>query len=101
MKMFRRLLLVVLSITFLSACSILDSDNDYELKSGTVVHLDFEGGFWGIVSDDNQNLDPMNLPKEYCVSGKRIWFSYKEKTDMASFHMWGTIIEIIEIKELK
>ncbi|MFA7419806.1 MAG: hypothetical protein WCZ90_08985 [Melioribacteraceae bacterium] len=101
MRMFQRLLLIVLSITFLSACSILDGDNDNELKTGTVVHLDFEGGFWGIVSDDNQNLDPLNLPKEYCVAGKRIWFSYKEKADMMSTHMWGTIIELIEVKELK
>lgn len=41
MRMFQRLLLIVLSITFLSACSILDGDNDNELKTGTVVLLDF------------------------------------------------------------
>ena len=69
--------------------------------TGTVKYISLEGGFYGIITDDGKSLDPLNLSKEYQVDGKRIQFKYIKKSNMASFHMWGIIIEIIEIKELK
>ncbi|MDP2039341.1 MAG: hypothetical protein Q8L04_18340 [Ignavibacteria bacterium] len=96
MKSLQELLVVVL-VLLLSNCV----DNNFDMTTGIVKRIELEGGFWGIVSDDNQNFDPLNLPQSYQVDGKRIKFSYKERNDLASFHMWGTIIEIIEINELK
>lgn len=69
--------------------------------NGTVKYLSIEGGFYGIVTDDKKNLNPLNLSIEYQVDGKRIQFKYVEKKEMASFHMWGMIVEISEIQELR
>ena len=38
--------------------------------------------------------DPLNLPEEYSVDGFRIGFTAIEEQDVASIHMWGTIITI-------
>ncbi len=87
-----------MAITCLGTESV---DNKSISAIGTVKYISLEGGFYGITTDDNKNLDPLNLPKEFQVDGKRISFKYVEKKDMASIHMWGTIVEIIEIRELK
>jgi len=68
---------------------------------GTVKFLDFEGGFYGIISDNGENYDPINLSKEFKVDGLRVRFDAKKQEDMASFHMWGTIIEIINIERIE
>ena len=92
----------LIAFLFLTIVIISCSSTEPELnETGTVKYISLEGGFYGIITDDGESLDPLNLSKEYQVDGKRIQFKYIEKSDMASFHMWGTIIEIIEIKELK
>jgi inhibitor of cysteine peptidase len=93
------LLIFLFGFAFLINCSSTETENNY--TKGTVKFLSFEGGFYGIVTDAKKNLDPLNLPKEFQVDGKRVMFRYIEKKDMASFHMWGIIVEILEIKELK
>ncbi|HTY15883.1 MAG TPA: hypothetical protein VMC42_09280 [Methanoregulaceae archaeon] len=65
--------------------------------TGTVTWLPMEGGFFGIVSDDGKQYDPLNLPKEYAQDGMRVRFTAKTDPDMASFHMWGTIVSIIDM----
>ena len=64
---------------------------------GQVRYVDLEGGFYGIVSASGK-YEPINLPDQFKVNKKDIWFKAKIRTDMASVHMWGKIIEIIEIK---
>jgi len=68
---------------------------------GTVKFLDFEGGFYGIISDNGENYDPINLSKEFQVDGLRVRFDARKRDNMASFHMWGTIIEIINIERIE
>ncbi|MBI3123359.1 MAG: hypothetical protein HYZ10_03055 [Ignavibacteriales bacterium] len=99
MKSYRILFFLFASVllVLLSNCV----DNNFDMTTGTVKRIELEGGFWGIVSDDNVNFDPINLSQIYQVDGKRVKFSFKERKDLSSFHMWGTIIEIIEINELK
>ncbi len=97
MKTFVKISLIQFLFFGMIHCSYTESD----YTTGTVKYIALEGGFYGIVTDDKKNLDPLNLSKEYQVDGKRIQFKYIEKKDMASFHMWGTIIEIIEISGLK
>ena len=97
--MIKNLITFLFLAAIIISCSATDPTTNYTI--GTVKHLTFEGGFYGIVTDDGKSLDPLNLSKEFQTDGKRILFKYIEKSDMASFHMWGEIIEIIEIKELK
>lgn len=69
--------------------------------TGTVKFLDFEGGFYGIIGDNGKNYDPINLGKEFQVDGLRVRFDAKKSENVASFHMWGTIIEIINIERIQ
>jgi hypothetical protein len=65
--------------------------------TGTVTWVPIEGGFFGIVSDDGKRYDPINLPAEFAQDGMRVRFTAKTDPDMASFHMWGTIVSIIDM----
>jgi hypothetical protein len=65
--------------------------------TGTVTWIPIEGGFFGIISDDGKRYDPLNLQEEYAHDGMRVGFTAKTAPDMASFHMWGTIISIIDM----
>ncbi len=92
--------LIFLILACVSCSGTESSDSQVKTAVGTVKYISLEGGFYGIVTDDSQHLDPLNLPKEFQRDGIQIYFKYVEKKDMASFHMWGTIIEITEIHEL-
>jgi hypothetical protein len=89
--------LVVIALAAWS-CNLDIGDNFIE--TGTIVHLSFEGGFYGIQGDDGRNYDPTNLPAEFRKEGMRVRFEAKELKDAASFHMWGTIVEIAHIQKL-
>jgi predicted small secreted protein len=90
------LLLVALTITALVGCG-----RGTVSGTGTVKFVDLEGGFYGIVGNNGQNYDPMNLDQTYQEDGLRVRFQAKIRQDMASIHMWGTIIEITRIEILK
>jgi hypothetical protein len=70
------------------------------LVTGTVRHIDVEGGFYGIVADDGRKLDPVNLPEDFQKDGVRVQVRVEELHDRVSTHMWGTIVRIVEIKRL-
>jgi len=97
---------VLLLIVLVSAIAIAIV---YEMKkrenvvrgTGTIVWLDFEGGFWGIVGDDGEGYDPINLGSEFQHEDLRVYFEAKIRTDLGSFHMWGKIVEILEIQKLE
>jgi hypothetical protein len=69
--------------------------------AGTVVWLNLEGGFWGIVGDDGNHYDPINLGSEFQGEGLRIYFRAKVRPDLLSSHMWGEMIEILDIQKLQ
>jgi hypothetical protein len=91
------LLLVALTITTLVGCGHRDAVSE----TGTVKYVNLEGGFYGIVGDDGQQYDPMNLDQTYQKDGLRVHFQAKIRQDIASIHMWGKIIEITKIEKLK
>jgi inhibitor of cysteine peptidase len=68
--------------------------------AGTVVYKDFEGGFYAIDADDGSAYDPVDLPREFTVDGLRVQVTARVRDDLASFHMYGRIIEIISISRL-
>lgn len=67
---------------------------------GEIIYLDFEGGFFGIVSDNNKHYDPINLSEEFQEVGLRVSVVAWECRDLGSYHMWGEIIEIRHIRIL-
>lgn len=68
--------------------------------TGTVRHIDVEGGFYGLVDDDGTKWDPVNLPKDFRKDGVRVRVRAEELKNRVSTHMWGTLIRIVEIRRL-
>ena len=89
------ILLVVLAVG-LSGCE----EEDMVVGTGEVRYVDLEGGFYGIISDDGEHYDPTNLPSEFKEGGLRISFKLKILENQIGFHMWGTIVEVLEIEKM-
>lgn len=89
---------VLVCALLVASCATDSGDNI--IGTGKVVYLSFEGGFYGIRGDDGRNYDPINLPEELRVDGLRVRFEAKEIKNQASFHMWGTIVELVHIQKL-
>lgn len=91
----------LLAVVLFGGCDILISNsNGIEYDEGTVKFIDLEGGFWGIITFKDEHYDVINLPDEFKVDGLKVKFLYKLTNDQVSVHMWGKIIEIIEISKL-
>ena len=88
-------IVIILLIVGLSGCI-----NDYVQGTGVIQYNDFEGGFYGIVGDDGEYYDPVNLPSEFEEGGLRVRFTLEILDDQASIHQWGTIVKIINIEKL-
>lgn len=73
---------------------------NYVSKTGTIKFLCFEGGFYGIVSDDGKHYDPGSLDQEFQVDGLRVEFEAETIHSMATIHMWGTPVSIIHMEKL-
>ncbi len=68
--------------------------------TGTVQYQDIEGGFWGIVGDDNENYQPLkDLPTEYLSNGCRVQADI-EPANVISFAMWGPIVNVLRIESI-
>ncbi|HJU88096.1 MAG TPA: hypothetical protein VJ672_01805 [Gemmatimonadaceae bacterium] len=90
----------------LAGCSsgTTSPDGDVIVVDGTVrgtgvVHFyNLEGGFFAIRGDDNVTYDPMEgMPESFRQDGLRVRFEGKVRDDMASIHMVGRIIELLDI----
>lgn len=65
--------------------------------TGTIVYNDFEGGFWGIKSDDGREFLPVTpLPEAAKVAGVRIKAEV-EVVQAFSIFMWGETVKINSI----
>ena len=93
------LVITLLCFVFLGGC-INEAGNRVSPLKGTIVFNDFEGGFYGIIGDDGDHYDPLNLPSEFNEDGLRVRFEGIMRGDVASFHMWGNVIELTKIERL-
>lgn len=66
---------------------------------GTVVHKGIEGGFYAIDGDNGRKYDPINLPESFRKGGLRVKVTARRRRDAMSLHMYGVIIEIVNIAE--
>jgi len=92
---------IALSICILFILTVIGTNiywmNEPIHTTGTVKYLDFEGGFYGIIADDDSHYDPLNLPESFKIDGLKVIFSAIIKRGIITFHMWGLVIEIIDI----
>jgi hypothetical protein len=89
-------------IVVILSLAIIQSIQDERVisRTGTVTFVALEFGFWGIIGDDGKHYDPVNLDEEFQVDGLRVQFKARISENQVSSHMWGTIVEIIEIHKL-
>ncbi|MHC4628524.1 MAG: hypothetical protein ACYTDV_16225 [Planctomycetota bacterium] len=64
---------------------------------GTVVYKGIEGGFYAIDGDNGRRYDPINLPESFRKGGLRVKVTARRRRDAMSLHMYGAIIEIVNI----
>jgi len=68
--------------------------------TGTIVFLDIEGGFWGILGDDGRKYRPIDkLPASARVKGKKVEAEI-EPVNVVSFAMWGENVLVRSVKPL-
>ena len=77
------------------------TDPDVVRVNGTVRFMTFEGGFWAVRGDDNVTYDPVGgLPAAFQSEGLRVRMEARHRNDMASVHMAGPLVEILNIRIL-
>ena len=74
---------------------ILPADS-FEIE-GTVTYKNIEGGFHAIDGDDGKKFYPINLPESFRKDGLKVKVTVRLKTDAISFHMHGSIVDIVDI----
>jgi hypothetical protein len=89
----------ILVIVFVVSSCTTDIGDNF-IGTGTIVYLSIEGGFYGIKGDDGRSYDPVNLSNDFRKDGLRVRFEAKELKGQASFHMWGSLVQIIHIQPL-
>jgi putative hemolysin len=63
--------------------------------NGTVTYFEFEGGFYGIVGDDEGRYLPLNLNETFAVNGTRVVFIAEEQKDIMTIQMWGIPVKVL------
>jgi len=75
--------------------------NSITQYKGTIKLMAFEGGFYGIVTDNNLKLLPVNLDAQYKQNGAVISFTGKVLKKINTIQQWGTAFEISDIHLIK
>lgn len=95
MKVILSLIILLFVIT-----SCITENEEIHSGTGTVSFIELEGGFYGIMGDNQKNYDPTNLPSEFRVDGLKVSFKFKFSGEQTSFHMWGSIIDLVSISKI-
>jgi inhibitor of cysteine peptidase len=71
------------------------------VTAGTVIRVDLEGGFYGILGDDGKKYEPLSLDARYQKDGLRIAFDAAAAKDAVTTRMWGTPVNLAFIEEIR
>jgi len=97
--MIKLVLLGVMLMVDVVGCMTMETPSDSAVViEGRVTHKEIEGGFWAIDADDGRQFTPLNLPKVFQQDNLRVTVVAKPRSDVASIHMYGVQITILEIK---
>ena len=93
---------IIIGIVVLLICVGLSGCNeDITIQdTGIIKYMDLKGGFYGIITDKHEQYDPINLPAGFKQDNIIIEFKAIEVKNQSSFHTWGTLIYLLEIKQL-
>ena len=96
------IVLVLFGAIIACGCTTAGEENglaEHVSGNGTIVFVDLEGGFYGIVADDGEHYLPTDLPAECRQDGLRVAFVVDIMEDTATLQQWGTPVEIVEIEK--
>lgn len=65
---------------------------------GVVKHFDLEGGFWGIVAEDDYL--PLNMPEQLKTHNSKIECTIVIDDDVFTSFSWGTPCRVISFTTL-
>jgi hypothetical protein len=72
------------------------------INTQAIIHyFNFEGGFYGIVTESGQKLLPINLAKNYQQAGTVVKIKGKLLDDMITIQQWGKAFKISDIELVK
>lgn len=99
---------ITLNVLFLFVMTILtgcaptykEPDGTSFRFQGTVKYIDIEGGFYGIVSENGDRYNPLDMPPSFKVDGLRVQVTARKSDDVATIMMWGTPVHIVDIERL-
>jgi hypothetical protein len=67
--------------------------------TGTITHVERDGGFWGIVTaDDSTRFRPTNLPVEFEREGMVVEFEGYVLSEERVDGEWGIPVELTEVE---
>ncbi|QXD13823.1 hypothetical protein GQ464_010095 [Rhodocaloribacter litoris] len=67
--------------------------------TGTILHLDIEGGFYGLVADDGTRYLPLDLDEAFQQNGLRVRFE-AEPAQVLTLQQWGRPVRLTRIEAL-
>ena len=94
---------IILASLMLAGCTLLGADrnsDDIINGIGTIRWIKDPSGFYGIISDDNWKLEPVDLPETFRADYMRVLFKVRANPKIASIHSWGTGVEVLKIERL-
>lgn len=108
MRTFLRLQFFALVIALgagLASCDNVGPKSDALLSNGTptkvsgqVVFREKGGGFYGILTDNGAQLEPINLDAKYKTDGARVILVGKLDSSRLGVHGWGNPVEISSVR---
>lgn len=74
----------------------IQAGNRIIVDRGTIRFISLEGGFY-VIKTGRHTFDPLKLPDAFKADGLNVWFVARTRNDLVSFHMIGTIVELLDI----
>lgn len=70
-----------------------------ETITATVQYVDLEGGFWGLVGDNGESYEPIDMPADMQRDGLHCSVTVSFP-DVMTTRMWGVPVKIIRFEIL-
>jgi hypothetical protein len=100
---FNQAILFGMAALFFSACACgcLQQGNQEKTVTGTgtITHMELEGGFYGLIASDGTRYLPLNLDDLFKVDGMNVTFEGILRDDVATIQQWGIPLEITYMGE--
>jgi hypothetical protein len=91
------LILLLIVVIFGATCN---QGDDNVSDTGTIIYVDLEGGFYGIIADGGDRYLPDNLSQDFQEDNLRISFE-GIITDQPNIAMWGRTISLTKIERIE